>query len=158
MIIDINTEQLQTAVQIARSANEALTDAATLLNSVVIHTDWQCPERSEINNNTSRNRSQALALQADAERLYSNICYAADAFLAAEQQVSSSFNTVDGPIASFLSKTPANVISGLSKGAESAWSTAQDIIQGAGGGIRNGIKQATDVVSFGTIADALKGD
>ena len=158
MIIDMNTEQLQTAVQIARSANEALSDAASLLNSVVIHTDWQCPEGSEINDNTARNRSQALTLQADAERLYNNICYAAEVFLAAEQEVAASFNTVDSPIASFLSKTPANVISDLSKGAESAWSTAQDIIQSAGGGIRSGIKQATDVVAFGSIADALKGD
>lgn len=158
MVIDMNTEQLQSAVQIARAANEAISDAAGLLNSVVIHTDWQCPERSEINDNTARNRSQALTLQADAERLYSNICYAAEMFLNAEQEVSASFNTVDGPIARFLSKTPANVISNLSKGAESAWSTAQDVLESVGGGIRSGIKQATDVVSFGTIADALKGE
>lgn len=158
MIIDLNTEQLQTAVQIARAANEAITDAASLLNSVVVHTDWQCPERSEINSNTANNRSQALTLQSDAERFYNNICYAAEVFLEAEQEVASSFNTVDSPIASFLSKTPANVISDLSAGAESAWSTAQDVLQSAGGGIRSAIKQATDVVSFETIADALKGD
>ena len=70
MIIDLNTEQLQSAVQIARSANAALTEAASLLNSVVVHNDWQCPERSEINDNTVRNRSQSLTLQADAERRY----------------------------------------------------------------------------------------
>jgi len=158
MIIDMNTEQLQTAVQIARAANEAITDAAALLNSVVIHTDWQCPERSEINNNTARNRSQALTLQADAERLYNNICYAAERFLSAEQEVAASFNTVDSPIASFLSKTPANVGSDQSKGAANAWDIAQDVLQGGGSGVRNAIKQATDVVSFGAIADALKGD
>lgn len=154
MIIDINTEQLQSAVQIARAANEAISDAASLLNSVVIHTDWQCPERTEINDNTARNRSQALTLQADAERLYSNICCCADLFLAAEQEVSASFNAVDSPIASFLSKTPATAAA-EHKG---AWDTAKDVLQSTGGGIRNGLKQATDVVSFKTIAEALKGD
>lgn len=162
MIIDLNTEQLQTAVQIARSANEAITDAASLLNSVVIHTDWQCPERSEINNNTASNRSQALTLQADAERLYSNICYAAEQFLAAEQEVSNSFDAVDTPIAGFLSKVPAvnEPIGGAGSQefSNSAWNTAQDVLQSAGGGIRSAFKQAMDVVSFDAIADALKGD
>lgn len=158
MIIDLNTEQLQTAVQIARSANAAISDAASLLNSVVIHTDWQCPERTEINENTANNRSQALTLQADAERLYSNIFYAAEAFLAAEQEIASSFSAVDSPISSFLSMTPAAVMSDLSKGTQRAWGTAQDILQSAGGGVRSAIKQATDVVSFERIADALKGD
>ncbi len=151
MIIDLNTEQLQTAVQIARAANEAISDAAGLLSSVVVHTDWQCPERSEINENTTRNRSQALNLQADAERLYNNIIYAAEAFLAAEQQVSSSFHTVDGPIASFLSHTPAPAVS------EQAWGTAQKVLESAGGGLLGRLTKSTDVVPFGTIADMIKG-
>ena len=150
-MIDLNTQQLQAAVQAARAANEAISDAANLLNSVVVHTDWQCPERSEINENTSRNRSQALTLQADAERLYNNINYAAEAFLAAEQQVSSSFNTVDGPIASFLSQTPVGAVS------EHAWGTAQKVLQNAGGGLLGNLKKSTDVGQFGTIADMLKG-
>lgn len=152
MLIDINTDQLQSAVQAARAANEAISDAANLLSSVVVHTDWQCPERSEINDNTVRNRSQALTLQADAEKLYNNICYAAEAFLAAEQQISSSFNTVDGPIASFLSQTPAGAVS------EFAWSAAQNVLQNAGGGISSVINKGTNVVPFGTIADMLKGN
>jgi hypothetical protein len=148
MLIDINTDQLQSAVQAARAANEAISEAAGLLNSVVVHTDWQCPERSEINDNTIRNRSQALTLQADAERLYSNINDTAEAFLLAEQQVSGSFNTVDGPIASFLSQTPASGVS------EHAWGAAGKVLESAG---VSGIKKATDVVTFGTIADMLKG-
>ena len=150
-MIDMNTQQLQAAVQAARAANEAISDAARLLNSVVVHTDWQCPERSEINENTTRNRSQALTLQADAERLYNNINYAAEAFLAAEQQISSSFNTVDGPIASFLSQTPDSAVS------EHAWGAARKVLQNAGGGVLGNLKKSTDVVQFGTIADILKG-
>ena len=151
MTIDINTDQLQSVVQIARAANEAISDAASLLNSVVVHNDWQCPERSEINENTSRNRSQSLTLQADAERLYCNISNAAQAFLTAEQQISSSFNTVDGPISSFLSQTPAGGVS------EHAWGTAQKVLQNADSGLLGNLKKSTDVVQFGTIADMLKG-
>ena len=150
MYLDLNTEQLQSAVQIARSANEAITDAASLLNGVVVHNDWQCPERTEINDNTARNRSQALTLQTDAERLYGSICYAAEAFLAAEQEVVNSFNAVDGPIASFLSKTPAVSTSGIGS---HAWNIAQDVLD-----VSNGPSKQMDVVKFETIADLLKGN
>lgn len=165
MIIDLNTDQLQSAVQIARSANAAITDAANLLNSVVVHNDWQCPERTEINDNTTRNRGQSLTLQADAERLYNNICYAAEQFLAAEQEVSNSFNAVDSPIASFLSKVPGTWGTTSSTdqpqgnaSLDSVWSMARDALTGAGGGIANTLKKTVDVVSFGGIADALKGE
>ena len=149
MYLDLNTDQLQSAVQLARAANEAITDAASLLNSVVVHTDWQCPERTEINNNTTRNRSQALTLQTDAERLYNSICYASEMFLAAEQEVANSFNTVDGPIASFLSKTPAVSTSGVGN---HAWNIAQNVLDAG----KSPSKQM-DVVKFETIADLLKG-
>ena len=162
-MIDLNTEQLQTAVQIARNANAAITDAASLLNSVVIHNDWQCPERSEINQNTSRNRSDALTLQTDAERFYNNICYAAEQFLAAAQEVSNSFNSVDSPIASFLSKVP-NMFGDLTSvnepiGNHSAQTSnaAWEIAQQVGGGMASTLKKTVDVVSFNNISDAFKG-
>lgn len=163
-MIDLNTEQLQTVVQIARSANAAITDAASLLNSVVIHNDWQCPERSEINQNTSRNRSAALTLQSDAERLYNNICYATERFLAAEQELSNSFNAVDSPIASFLSKVPnmfgsaTTVNEPIGSATSEAFSnTAWNIAQQVGGGMANTMKKTVDVVSFENISDAFQG-
>lgn len=159
MILDLNTDELQNAVQIARRTNEFLTEAANLLNSVVIHNDWQCPERSEINNNTSRNRSQALALQSDAENLYNNINYAAEQFLAAEREIARSFDTVDTPIASFLSQVPSAVATdgGRNTG---AWELAKDVVASAGSGLLGqlgGLKQGVDMVSFEDISDALRG-
>lgn len=103
--IDLNTEELQSAVQIARRANETITQVAALLNSVVIHNDWQCPERSEINSNTTRNRSSALAMQTDAENLYNAILFASQRFLEAESQLARSFDSVDGLIGQYLSLT-----------------------------------------------------
>lgn len=163
-MIDLNTEQLQTAVQIARNANAAITDAASLLNSVVVHNDWQCPERSEINQNTSNNRSAILTLQADAERLYNNICYAADRFLEAEQELSNSFSAVDSPIASFLSTIPNMFTGGTTINepigqapAKEFSNTAWDIAQQVGGGMASTMKKTLDVVSFENISDAFQG-
>lgn len=101
--IDVNTEELQSAVQIARRANETISQVAALLNSVVIHNDWQCPERSEINSNTSRNRTDSLTMQTDAESLYNAILFASQSFLEAEGQLARSFDSVDSLIGQYLS-------------------------------------------------------
>lgn len=135
MLIDLNTDELQQAVQIARSANEALSDAANLLNSIAIHNDWQCPERTEINGNTNRNRTQSLQIQADAESLYKNIMYAAERFQQEEQETIKSFASVDEPIARFLSQVPA---SGMSDG------------RAAGAPV-------SGIVSFEPLADSFSG-
>lgn len=107
LIIDINTDELENAVQIARQANAALTEVAELLNSIVIHNDWQCTTRDRINDNTSRNRQQSMQLQNDAEALYNSINYASQEFQAAERTIASSFDAVDGLISGFLSHTPS---------------------------------------------------
>lgn len=110
-LIDINTEELQQYVQIARQANEALTQAASLLNSVVEHNDWQCPEREAINQNTARNRADSMRLQEDAEKFYTAIVQASEDFLRAESEVNQNINGVDELIARFLSLVPSETAS-----------------------------------------------
>lgn len=162
MIIDINTDQLQSVVHMARAANEAISDAANLLNSVVAHDDWQCPERNEINSGITQNRSLGLALQTDAELLYGNISYATECFLAAEQEICNSFQSVDGPIASFLSQVPntwlnPHIIShNVANGG--AMNAAIEMLKGTAGGVASGMKKGLEMVSFDNIADALKGE
>lgn len=110
-LIDINTEELQQYVQLARQANEALTGAASLLNSVVEHNDWQCPEREAINQNTTRNRTDSMRLQQDAENFYKAVVLASEDFLAAENEVNQSINSVDEMISRFLSLVPSETAS-----------------------------------------------
>ena len=164
MLIDMNTDELQNAVQIARQANAQISDAAGLLNSVVIHSDWQCPERSEINNNTSRNRSESLRLQTDAENLFNQISYACEQFLTAEQELNRAFAEVDGPIGAFLSRVSggggghafggqSGSGGGHSFDKNSFADVARSTLESAGGGFRD----AVNVVSFGDLSDALKG-
>lgn len=159
MLIDMNTDELQNAVQIARQANAEISDAAGLLNSVVIHSDWQCPERSEINNNTSRNRSESLRLQTDAENLFNQISYACEQFLTAEQELSRAFAEVDGPIGAFLSRVSGGGGGGHAFGGGHSFDknsfadVARSTLESAGGGFRD----AVNVVSFGDLSDAFKG-
>ena len=108
VLLDVNTDELKTAVSIARKANEQLTDAMEALNRIVIHTDWECAERDDMNENTSRNRRDIGNIQENCETLYSNICYAADCFCNLEQEVASSFGTIEGPLSSFISLIPQN--------------------------------------------------
>ncbi len=160
VIIDLNTDELESVVQIAKRANEMLSEAANLLNSVVIHNDWQCPERTEINNNTTHNRSQSLTLQADAESFYNNINYASQQFIEVENLIYRSFDKVDAPIAQFLSRTPVttmvnkppvvNNISVIDK--------AKSFLQGARTGFgADTVDKGIDIVSFGGIVDAFMG-
>lgn len=107
-LIDIKTDELQQAVAIARQANASLTEAANLLNSVIIHNDWQCPERSEINDNTQRNRTESLRLQADGENFYKTILSVTEDFLAAEQELNRRIDGVDSLISDFLSSVPSS--------------------------------------------------
>ena len=160
MMIDINTDQLQSLVQVARAANMAITDAAQLLNTVVAHNDWQCPERTEINNGLISNRTQSLALQTDAERLYTNSCYAAEQFLAAEQEILAKFDTVDGPIASFLALAPEGSelhTHAATLPTSAGMSAAEAVIQATGGGVAKAMKETAKVISFEGILDAFKG-
>ena len=111
MMIDINTDSLRNAVDIARRANESLTEAMNLLNQVVIHEDWGCPERDSINHNTITNREAGQKLQAHANDFYNNIAAVTDEFLAAEETINQAINTLDGPLSQFLSLVPSGAAS-----------------------------------------------
>lgn len=105
-LIDINTEELRNAVNVAQRVNMHLTDAMQCLNQVVIHDDWGCPERDSINRNTIENRKTAETLQYNSEMFYKNILYAADRFVQVENEIEEMLGLVDGPLAQFLSLVP----------------------------------------------------
>ena len=111
-LIDINTEELRSAVQIAQRANMHLTDAMECLNRVIIHDDWGCPERDSINRNTIENRKAAETLQYNSEMFYKNILYAADRFVQVENEIGQMLGMVDGPLGQFLSLVPKGIGTG----------------------------------------------
>lgn len=161
IMIDLNTDELRSSVEIARKTNELISEAAQHLNSVVIHNDWVCPTRETINANTSANRKAALTMQTDAEKFYASIQQATEQFLEAEQQISRMFDAVDAPISQFLSLTPSAVSSETGKMAKNALSTAGDFLESLGEDLREGlggVARGVDMISFENIADAFRGD
>lgn len=100
--------RIEAAAAIARRANEAITEAMNLLNRIVVHNDWECAERDAINDNTIRNKNDARYIQQCAEQFYRNVEMSADLFRQAEQELRQSFETVEGPLGTFLSLVPQN--------------------------------------------------
>lgn len=111
-LIDIHTEELRNAVNIAQRANTYLTDAMQCLYQVVIHDDWGCPERDSINQNTIENRKAAETLQYNSEMFYKNILYTAERFEQAEREIAEMLGYVDGPLGTFLSLVPQGTSTG----------------------------------------------
>lgn len=149
--IDINTDELEEYVKIARRANEAISSVAELLNSIAVHNDWECTARNTIIDNTNRFRSDSIKLQADANNYYTAIIAASSKFIEKEQALTNRINDVDGIISSFLSKTSN---SGGGGGHSFAGSTAkQSISKKSGGSSLFG-----NTVNFGDFASSLHTD
>lgn len=106
MIIDLETDVLRETTETAKRANENIDRAVELLNQVVIHNEWGCSERDEINNYTISNRRLIQELQSKAGAFYNSLCESLVQFEEAEKETATSFQGVDGEIAGVLSMTP----------------------------------------------------
>ena len=52
-ILNIDTSILRSSVSVAQQANEAISEAASLLNAITVHEDWICTERDRIKEMTT---------------------------------------------------------------------------------------------------------
>lgn len=105
-MLDIDTDELRSAVAVAKSANEEITAAMDLLNKIVVHNDWECPQRETIKDNTINNRQTAKNIQECANALYLVIEEASVKFENTEQEIIRLTNQVDSIIASVASIVP----------------------------------------------------
>lgn len=157
MLIDLNTDELQAAANAANQTNNMLVEAMNLLNQVVVHNDWACPERHAINDNTVQNRSLVQKLQGDAQSFYHTIQQVTEQFLEAEQQINQSFGQVEGPLASFLSLVPDNISTAGNHG--DFFTQVDDVMDTVGDALRGslgGLKRGADMCSFEDIAAAFQ--
>lgn len=104
--IDIDTGILRSSVATAEQANASISEALSLLNQVVIHNDWQCKERYQINENTLANRQTAQEIQNHASSFYHAVKQASEEFDEVEQNNIRRVNQVDGLIAQILTVVP----------------------------------------------------
>jgi hypothetical protein len=128
-ILELDTDQLRSAVSVAEKANQDITEAMNFLDKIVVHNDWVCPERDTINENTERNKNTASTIQQNAEAFYNAVKQASERFDETEQNNISRTNKVDGLISGIV-----NIV----RGAFSSSTSAPSI--GAFGGISGSMK------------------
>ena len=107
--LNVDTDLLRSSVSVAERTNDAISEAATLLNQVVVHNDWVCSERNQINSYTLENRETAQKIEGYASSFYNAVKNASARFDAAEQEMRQRTNTVDDPISRIISVVPGNM-------------------------------------------------
>ena len=110
-MIVVDTTVLKQLANAAGNANDAIQEAAGLLNQVATHNDWGCKERNRINEFTLQNKNTVQRIREEGSRLYSSIAQAANQFEEIENRIPSQFQSVDNAISSILAiPTPVSVI------------------------------------------------
>ena len=66
--LNIDTSILRSSVSVAQQANEAISEATSLLNAITVHEDWMCTERDRIKEMTLSNKQKAQQIQTASER------------------------------------------------------------------------------------------
>lgn len=114
-ILNIDTSILRSSVSVAQQANEAISEAASLLNAITVHEDWICTERDRIKEMTLANKQKAQQIQERSSSFYSAIQTASERFDSTEQDSCRRINGVDdiiGRISTVVPKISENVHGG----------------------------------------------
>ena len=118
-ILNIDTSILRISVSVAQQANEAISEAASLLNAITVHEDWICTERDRIKEMTLANKQKAQQIQERSSSFYSAIQTASERFDSTEQDSCRRINGVDdiiGRISTVVPKISENVHGGSGSG------------------------------------------
>lgn len=118
-ILNIDTSILRSSVSVAQQANEAISEAASLLNAITVHEDWICTERDRIKEKTLANNQKAQQIQERSSSFYSAIQTASERFDSTEQDSCRRINGVDdiiGRISTVVPKISENVHGGSGSG------------------------------------------
>lgn len=117
--LNIDTSILRSSVSVAQQANEAISEAANLLNAITVHDDWICTERDRIKEMTLSNKQKAQQIQEKSSSFYSAIQTASERFDSTEQDSCRRINGVDdiiGRITTIVPKISENVHGGSGSG------------------------------------------
>lgn len=118
-ILNIDTSILRSSVSVAQQANEAISEAESLLNAITVHEDWICTERDRIKEMTLANKQKAQQIQERSSSFYSAIQTASERFDSTEQDSCRRINGVDdiiGRISTVVPKISENVHGGSGSG------------------------------------------
>ena len=105
-ILNIDTDILRSSVSVAEQANEAISEAASLLNAITVHDDWICTERDRIKEMTLLNKQKSQEIREKSAAFYAAIRTASERFDAVEQDNCRRMNTVDDIIGKISTVVP----------------------------------------------------
>lgn len=117
--LNIDTSILRSSVSVAQQANEAISEAASLLNAITVHDDWICTERDRIKEMTLSNKQKAQQIQERSSSFYSAIQTASERFDSTEQDSCHRIQGIDdiiGRITTIVPKISENVHGGSGSG------------------------------------------
>lgn len=117
--LNIDTSILRSSVSVAQQANEAISEAANLLNAITVHDDWICTERDRIKEMTLSNKQKAQQIQERSSSFYSAIQTASERFDSTEQDSCHRIQGIDdiiGRITTIVPKISENVHGGSGSG------------------------------------------
>lgn len=141
-LLQVDTDLLRQAVQIASQANDAITNAMNIINRVTEHNDWICSERDTINEYARKNRQDIGILQNKASNFYTAIKTSSEKFDAKEKDLVNKSNKMDDIISKAIVKvTPISSTTSTTSGAAtgkveiSDFSSISSSLAGNGGGI-----------------------
>ena len=120
-ILNIDTDILRSSVSVAEQANEAISEAASLLNAITVHDEWICTERDRIKEMTLLNKQKSQEIREKSAAFYAAIRTASERFDATEQDNCRRMNTVDdiiGKISTVVPKITESVFGGSGSGAD----------------------------------------
>ena len=120
-ILNIDTDILRSSVSVAEQANEAISEAASLLNAITVHDEWICTERDRIKEMTLLNKQKSQEIREKSAAFYAAIRTASERFDAIEQDNCRRMNTVDdiiGKISTVVPKITESVFGGSGSGAD----------------------------------------
>lgn len=120
-ILIIDTDILRSSVSVAEQANEAISEAASLLNAITVHDEWICTERDRIKEMTLLNKQKSQEIREKSAAFYAAIRTASERFDAIEQDNCRRMNTVDdiiGKISTVVPKITESVFGGSGSGAD----------------------------------------
>lgn len=121
-ILNIDTSILRNSVAVAEQANEAITEAASLLKGITVHEDWVCTERDRIKEMTLVNKEKAHEIQNHGAAFYSAVKAASERFDTTEQENCQRLNSIDNLIGKISTVVPP-----ISEIAHGGSGTAADI-------------------------------
>lgn len=127
-ILELDTDLLRQSVATAKQTNDAISEACTLLNQVVVHQDWKCQERTKINENTVANRQMAQQIQSHTASFYQAISQASNRFDEVEQNTISYVNQVESLLAQIMTVVQG-IGGGVSQPAISAFDTIRESLE-----------------------------